>query len=216
MATGQLSLYNIAVRAIGERTIDSLSDAGEPRRELDTIWSSGNGAVRYFLEQGYWTFAIRTQELDEASSVTTSFGYAYAFTRPTDMVRLMQISLDERFSVPLNNYEIETGYFFAENKPLYVRYVSDDGNYGGDYSLWPESFSLWAGHWLATQIAPRLRTMTDLDALEARTHRLLIEARNKCAMEGPARFPPVGSWVQARRGRYGAQRRERTSQLIGD
>lgn len=215
MATGQLALYNIALRAVGERPIDSLSEAGEPRTLLDAIWSAGNGAVRYFMEQGFWTFATRAQKLDYDSNITTAFGYTYAFSRPSDCVSLVQLSLDERFTVPLNDYEIEGNYFFAEMTPLYMRYVSDDGDFGGDFSLWPEAFTLWAGHWMATQIAPRLLATTDVDILMKRTEKLLLTARNQVAMETPTRFPPPGSWVQSRRGRWGVRGRERTGQLIG-
>lgn len=216
MATGQLGLYNIALRAIGERALDSLSDAGEPRRELDAVWSTGNGALRYLLEQGYWNFAIRTQMLDHSAAVTPSFGLTYAFERPTDMVRLLDISGGERFTMPLNNYEYEAGYFFADITPLYLRFISDDADYGADYSRWPETFTLWAGHWLALQIAPRITSVLDTEKLEKKARRLLVDARSKDASEEPTRFPLNGSWAQARWGGYGRGNRDRKgANLIG-
>lgn len=217
MATGQLGLYNVALRAIGERSLDALTDSGEPRRELDAVWSTGNGALRFLLEQGFWNFAIRTQMLDHSASATPAFGLTYAFERPSDMVRLLDISADERFSLPLNEYESEAGYFFAEVTPLYLRFVSDDGSYGADYSRWPETFTLWAGHWLALQIAPRLTSVIDTEKLEAKTRRLLVDARSKDAQEEPTRFPQHGSWVQARWGRHsgGSRDRSKGANLIG-
>lgn len=116
MATGQLGLYNVALRAIGERSLDALTDSGEPRRELDAVWSTGNGALRFLLEQGFWNFAIRTQMLDHSASATPAFGLTYAFERPSDMVRLLDISADERFSLPLNEYESEAGYFSPRSR----------------------------------------------------------------------------------------------------
>lgn len=216
MATGQLGLYNIALRAVKERTLTSLTEDGEPRRELDAVWSTGNGALRYLLEQGLWNFAVRTQQVDHSTSATPVFGRTYAFERPSDMVRLLEISGDEFFSFPLMEYETETGYFFADITPLYWRYISDDDDYGGDFSRWPETFTLWAGHWLATQIAPRLTSDVDLMALEKRAQRLLVDARSKDALDEPTRFPPNGSWARARWGFYSRGNRDRKGgTLIG-
>ncbi|HET99682.1 MAG TPA: hypothetical protein ENH89_04810, partial [Aurantimonas coralicida] len=68
MATDQLALYNIALAAVGERSIASLTEGREPRRLLDEIWNRGAGAIEYFLEQGYWNFAIRTVQIDRSTS----------------------------------------------------------------------------------------------------------------------------------------------------
>lgn len=216
MATDRLGLYNVALAAIGERSLSSLTEDGEPRRELDAIWSRGNGALRYFLEQGSWNFAMRAQELSASSSVEPAFGFTYAFAVPSDLVRLNMISAGDRFTLPLTDYEIEAGYIFAEVDPLYVRFVSDDSSYGGDFSAWPETFTLWAGYWMATQIAPRLKADTDMERLERRTRQLLDDARAKDAQQEPTRFPPRGRWANSRLGRWGSRRDGgRRGSLIG-
>mgnify|MGYP001565592665 CR=1 FL=1 len=51
MTTDRLGLYNVALGALGERSLDSLTEDGEPRRELDAVWARGGGALRFFLEQ---------------------------------------------------------------------------------------------------------------------------------------------------------------------
>ena len=43
MTTSRLTLYNIALRASGERPISSLSEDADARRILDEVWESGNG-----------------------------------------------------------------------------------------------------------------------------------------------------------------------------
>lgn len=214
MAITRLGLYNIACAAIGERQLDSLTENREPRRLLDTIYTRGNGAIRYFLECGLWNHAMRTIKIEEDASVTPSFGLTYAFSKPSDFVRLNQMSANEHFYDPLNEYEDEGGYWYADVNPLYIRYVSDHADYGADLSLWPESFSLWAGHWLATQIAPTLKNDIDMERLEKRTKDLLMKAQSLDAQNEPARFPPRGSWVRARGGRGGGDRGSRST-LIG-
>lgn len=209
MATGKLALYNVALRACGERPLDSLTEDRDPRRALDEVWSSGNGAVRYCLEQGFWHFALRSIELDSESGIEPAFGFEYAFAKPTDFVRLTMISGDENFHEPLSRYEPEGGYIYADTDPIWLQYVSDDGSFGGDYAKWPESFTQFVGHWLASQIAPRLKNDLDLDRLEARVKFLLKDAQAKDAQIRPTRFPPMGNWARARFGRVGSGRRDR-------
>lgn len=214
MAITQLQLYNLACASLGERALASLSEDREPRRLLDDIWSRGNGAIRACLEQGYWDFAMRAISNDASTSVSPAFGFVYAHDKPTDLVKLTAISGDETFSDPLTNYEIEGEYFYADVDPLYLRYVSDDASFGGDLSTWPESFSVFVGHWLGVQVAPAFRNDLDMDRLEKRLERLKVQARSNCAQQGPTRFPPRGSWVRARGGRNMSERGKRSS-LIG-
>lgn len=216
MATDQLALYNIALLALGERRIASLTEDREPRHNLDAIWDRGDGAIKYFLEQGYWNVAIRAVQIDSSPSVTTSFGYVFGFDVPTDFVRLVQMSGGPRFSDPLIQYEREAALWFTDIDPIFVRYVSDDAAYGNDLSLWPETLTLWAGYWLATQLAPSLTNDIDMQKLEKRTNRYLIDARSKDAAQEPPRFPPLSSWARARFGRFSGRRdRGNRNQLLG-
>lgn len=215
MTTDRLTLYNIALEAAGERFISSLTEPREPRRLLDHVWTRGKGAVRYFLEQGHWNHAMRAVQLDKSPSVTPEFGWANAFDKPDDFVRLNMISSDDRFGYPLNEYEFEGDFIYADVDPLYLRYVSDDDQYGSDMGKWPDTFTLWAGHWMATQIAGRLKNDIDAEALKKEANRLLIDARSKDASQEPVRWPPLSSWAQARLGRGGMYDRGLRNKLIG-
>lgn len=193
MATNQLALYNAALFACGEQAIASLSEDREPRRLLDEIWSRGGGATRYVLEQGTWDFASRSVVITASGSVTPAFGFSYAFDVPTDYVRLIDVSSDEEFGSGLFYYQFEGAYIFANATPLYLRYVSDDASYGGDLALWPDTFILWVGHWLATQLAPRVKNDVDMLLLERRTSTLLLSARLKNTSQSAPPFPPIGA-----------------------
>jgi hypothetical protein len=202
MAATQLQIYNIAMAALGERELDSLTEDREPRRIMDEIWNRGQGMPHYALEQGYWDFAMRTQKWDSSTTVTPEFGYTYAFEKPSDFVHLDMISADENFGYPLTDYEIEAGFFYAWVDPLYVRYVSDDSTYGNDLSLWPDTFTKWVGYYMAGEGAPRLKNDVDMEKLEKRINKALIDARSKDAKQGPVRFTPLSSWNQSRYSRY--------------
>ena len=208
MALTRLGLYNLAlVEGLGERPLDSLSEDSHAKRVFDAIWTAGNGTnpyIRGCLEQGYWNFGVRTVKLDSDTSVDTQFGYSYAFAIPTDFVKLVSIASDEYFNAPLNEYEIEKDRFYSDTDPLYLRFISDDDDYGGDLSQWPQSFITWVAHDLALRAAPTIKSSLDLERLEKRVKDKLKIARSNDAQQEPTRFPPLGTWASARLGRRGS------------
>lgn len=210
--TTQLALYNGALLHLGERRLSSLSDETEARRSLDDVWDGG--AYRQFLlEQGLWNFAIRTVELTYSPSITPSFGYRYGFDLPSDWVRTAGISGDEYFRNPLE-YAPEQQYIFSDYETIYLRYVSNDTEYGYDMTAWPSSFTEWVKAHLAARIAKRVTgSAAETERMLKIEGRLLIEARSKDAMNDAISYPPSGSWARSRYGNGGD--RGNRGQLIG-
>ena len=208
----QLTLYNGALRILKERKLASLSENREPRRLLDGAWGSGasEGAIRYCLQMGQWTWGTRTSRIDYSPSVEPDFGYRYAFDQPADMVRVCGLSEDEYATVPLIRYSDERHYWYADLSPIYVSYVSNHEDYGGDMSLWPETFIKLVEAYLAKEIAGNLTQGTGLIALadrawkEAKSEALSLDGLNK-----PTRAFPEGSWNRSRRGRGYSSRWDR-------
>lgn len=197
MTTTQLSLYNGALRLLGERKLASLTEDRGPRYLLDDVWD--DGAVRRCLEAGQWTFAIRKIEVDASTSVEPQIDqYTYAFEKPSDLVRLAGISASASGD-PLTDYDFAGGFFFANFDPLFIRYVSDDASYGGDYSLWPESFIDYVQAFLASEIAPRL-TASDahMQRIDLKKDQALARLMHIDGMNSPSIRPPLGSWAKAR------------------
>jgi len=201
--TTQLSLYNGALRLCKERKLASLSENREPRRLLDDAWGAGatGGAVKACLQAGQWTFATRTSQADATPSVEPSFGYRYAFNQPEDMVRVTGVAMDQYFTEPLLQYTDERGYWYCDLPTIYVRYVSNDTSYGGDMSLWPESFVKVVEAYLAREVGPNLMQGSRVfEELNAVYEKFLKEAKSVDAMNSPTKFAPAGSWVRARSG----------------
>lgn len=209
----KLSIYNGALTILGERPLASLTDDLEARYKCDDVWD--NDFVKRVLEMGQWNFAARTVELTYSPSVTPSFGYVYAFDKPIDFVRTMQICQDEYMTQPLTHYSDESKFWFADLEDIYAQYVSFDTQFGGDFSLWPYNFTEMAEHYMAFKLAPRLTGM-DFDSieLEAKWKRWLAEAKATDAMEAATKFIPQGSWAGSRRGFRKGERGKR-NQLIG-
>jgi hypothetical protein len=195
--TTQLTLYNDALLACGERFLGSLTENREPRRLLDQVWASGG--VKYILERGQWNFATRTQQIDYDSGIEPSFGYRRVFDKPTDYCCTRAVCCDEYLQTPLTRYADEAGYWYADLDTIYVRFVSDDAAYGMNLNHWPETFREVVAHHFASKIVLRLSNdNTEKMRLEAERDRLLKQAKNSSAMQEPTQFPAPGAWTRAR------------------
>jgi hypothetical protein len=197
--TSKLAVFNAALLILGERKLSSLSENREPRRALDDAWDS---ATDYCLEMGFWNFAMRAVQADSSASVTPTFGYNYAFTKPSDFVRTYQLGSTETFEPPLMDIVDEPNYWFANIDPLYVKYVSNDAAYGGDLSIWSETYADYVATRLAVRTCKRITGSKPDDDLRVAEKRALAQARSKDAMDEPTRFPPQNTWSLSRRGNF--------------
>lgn len=216
MANDQLSLYNRALtRHLGERKLASLTENREPRRVLDDVWPD---AIKYCLEQGQWKFALRTSKLTYSPSVDPEFGYQRGFEKPDDCVRLVKMCSDEYLDQPLLRYAEEANWWFCDLDDIYVSYVSNSIDFGGDYANWPETFARFVALHLADSTGLRItqseRTLENI-AKDLKTAKK--DALSKDALQGPTQFLPQGSWLNARRGGRNSSRYDGGSrrQLIG-
>jgi hypothetical protein len=211
----KLSIYNGALTVLGERKLADLSENREPRYKLDAIWD--NDMIDRVLKMGQWKFAKRTVQLEASPSVTPSFGYQYAFDRPTDFIRTIAFCHDEYFELPITRYENEASWWFCDQEVIYVAYVSNDEQWGSDLSLWPANFTEMVEHYMAWKVAPRIAGLDISDKQLLQQYKMwLAEAKATDAMEAPAKFPPQGNWSRSRAGfRNGSNDRGSRTRLIG-
>jgi hypothetical protein len=200
--TDKLSLYNGALtRHLGESKLANLTEDVAKRHALDVVWDAD--AVDTCLQAGQWDFGARTQAIEYDPSIDPSLngqGFQYAFERPSDLRRIMAVCQDAYLRQPLTTYDYSGGYWFADITPIYVKFVSNDVQYGGDFSLWPPNFTRYVECYLAKETAKRIKGF-DRDALmDIRNDckMLLSDAKATDAMERPSVKPPLGSWSRAR------------------
>lgn len=195
----KLAICNGALRLLRETQLtqaELTNNSREPARVFNSIWD--DGGVRATLEFGQWKFAKRSVMLEASPSIDPEFGFAFAFDKPTDWVRTIGTWSDEAMTAPLRNIRDEAGYWYANLDTFYAAYVSDDAAFGGDYSLWPQTFVRFVqAHFAAEMAGP----MTDAgkELVQIRKMRL-SEALSNDAMADPSRDLPPGSWVTARSG----------------
>lgn len=201
----KLQVYNGALRRLGSRGLVSLTEAREPRRVLDDIWGPSNEVVRWALEKGEWNFAIRAVQAEYDPGIEPDFGFSRAFPKPDDFVRLAALCRDEYFQSPLVNaeYSDEATYWFADRDVIYIRYVSDDTDYGMNSAAWTESFKNLIELSLAWEASERItNSASKSDRLLRDYDRALKEARSHDAMAEGVKFRPQGSWLASRGSRF--------------
>jgi hypothetical protein len=211
MALNKLTIYNGAARLLGERAFASLTEDNKARRIFDDVWD--DGLVDYCLGQGQWSFATRSSILDASVTIIPDFGYKYAFELPNDFQSLSAICYDEFFSKPITEYSLEAGVLYCGETSIYIKYVSNDASYGGNYSLWSTTF----GDFVKTKLA--LDACIVLTKNAAMADRLAKDLQNvrKVAMNNDLRNkPPVkpesGSWVSNRLNN--SRQKDRTNTLV--
>lgn len=203
--TGKLQVWNGALTALGS---DRLSDTGDPveaGRELTAVWDQVRAEC---IAAGSWNFSMETVQIDADTGVTPAFGFTEVFAKPSDWVRTIAVSLDERFATPLLQYYDDDNFWSADSTPIYVRYVSDDTGLGYDLTRWPANFTRFVELELAARVGPRLTQNAALvEKIEDRRDKARKRALNVDAMnEAQPKFLPPGNWTVARWGSGGGRR----------
>lgn len=200
MATNQLKLYNGALLICGHTRLATLTENVDARYELDAAWD--NDAARTCLEAGQWNFGNRLVEIPYTGDVASQFGYSYVFEKPDDLIRIAGVFSDEFCKEPLLDHEFDGDYFYANVDTIYVKFVSDDTQYGMDFAKWPQSFSRFVEAYLADKVVMKVtggdekRIVRAAKALKDSK----AEALAKDAIASPTKIPPAGTWVSARGG----------------
>lgn len=200
----KLSVYNGALLALGQRKLSSFSENTVNRRRLDSVYD--DDGVKACLEMGLWNFALNAIELSYSPSIEPDFGLRYAFDKPSDWVRTALVAQDGTFREQLTQYEDEGEYWYADQDTIYVKYVSSSTDWGLDFSKWPASFTTFVEHYFAWKIAKATtNSEEDVESMERKWKRFLIQAKAKDAMNESTRFAPRGTWARARASNYGRE-----------
>lgn len=199
MTTTKLRVYNGALTILGQRELATLAEERESRRKLDLAWD--DGVVDASLEAGQWYFAMRSQRITYDPSITPDWGHRRVFEVPEDHIRTCALCEDEMFNQPLLAYREEAGFWYADLDTIFVRFVSNDASFGGDMSLWPQTFVDYLKAHLAFLAALSLtQDKKKVELAAAYMTKALKNAKSKAAMADPSTSPAEGRWTAARRG----------------
>ena len=211
MSTSKLTLFDGALRILGQPFLSSLTEDREARHYLDKAWDEN--AIDNCLEEGNWNFATRASKIEYDSSVTPDFGFNRAFNKPSDWMKTIELTSDEFFMASMTDsqYADEREFWFASIDTIYVRYVSNDSEYGNDLSLWPQSFIRFFELYLADAISHRVvQDKTERETIKDKLEKAMINAKSKDAVNEGVKFHAPGSWTDSRRSPL-SRRRDRGS-----
>ena len=210
MAT-RIGLFNASLIEFGDR---KLSDTGEEIEAGRIIVQVVDNVIQECLEAASWNFAMEDVEITgDTGLITNRVGYRFGFTKPSDWLGTVAVSLDEFFTFPLIHYYDDDEKFKADSTPLFVRYVSNDTGKGLDLSCWPQRFTRYVELELSSRVCIRLGGSTnDRLRIDKARDDARKSAKNQDAMnEAQPKFAPEGSWTMARGGRVGRDRGSRSN-----
>lgn len=199
MVATVFSLFNGAQRLLKDRQFTAnefATNSRESVRILRGIWDGG--ARDECLQAGQWKFATRTVMVDADPGLTPDFGSQFGFLKPDDWVRTTGVWSDPGLRNPYKQYREEAGFWYGSLETMYVSYVSNDSQFGGDFSLWPPNFTYFVEAHLASKaVGPLTERGIEMQAVRKK---LLEDAQATDAMADPSKYPPQGSWTRARAG----------------
>lgn len=191
----KLEIYNGALSLLGGAQLATLSDNRPERLRLDAVWDN---AVAYMLQRGMWNFALRTEQFNAAGDPPIP-GWAYTHPQPSDYVRTVGISFEPTFRQGFEDYQDEHGCWYANVDTLYVKYISNDDDYGLNIDEWPQSFAVALEAYLAFRTGlPISGDKSNRNDLYQLFKTLLNEAKTLDAVNESVKSPPAGRLVRTR------------------
>lgn len=204
MAT-KLSLYNGAAALLGETPLASLSEDRSLRYWLDRAFD--NGVIDFCLEQGKWSFAIRSQKITPSTTIIPAFGFEYAYELPSDFKGLNSIWTDPDFINALEEYDLEAGVIYTNWEDIYIKFVSNAASYGGNLARFTESFAKYVEARLANEVQPNVTNSPAMAQKMAITEaNALMAAKNYDKRNKKVDRLPLGMWNRSRSGFFSSQR----------
>jgi hypothetical protein len=194
----EVDICNQALVKVGAARIVALADDTKQARTLNAIYAIKRDAE---LAANPWTFAIKRAQIT-ASVTAPVFGWARAFSLPSDYLAMVEVGSDYSF------YDSGDGALFGletasdgsiavltdQPTPLNVRYVFRVTNPLRFSALFVEALACR----LAAEVCEELtQSASKKEALWGEHRRAIREARRLNAIEQPPRKNPPTSWERA-------------------
>lgn len=190
--TTETDLCNMALDVLKEAPIDSIEDNRPIARWLKRNFYVTRDSV---LAAADWNFAIKRATLS-ADSTAPAFGWEYAYTLPSDCIRIIPLTCAGEIEGRPIPHEVEGGKILTNaSAPLKLRYIYRNENYG----LYPASFQealagrlgMKMAHWLTgKQSYAQIANSMYNDALS--------RAWTLDAMQGTAPRAADSEWIDTR------------------
>ena len=124
------SIANKALSRIGAEQISSITDGTANADIMNLLYQT---SLKALLSECQWNFAIKRAALTSSASISLSFsfsGEAYQYEKPTDIVRILEVS--DQYAT----WRDEGSYIISDTAGLGLKYIYFDD----DPSNYPASF----------------------------------------------------------------------------
>jgi len=174
----------------------SLNDNTEATAEVTL--SSGTYYVTlgtYNSVSGTYVSYMDDISLNDVSEINKNYKYANKFALPSDMLRILDTSMDTTYG--LDNFSIEGDYLTVDSDEISIRYIAQVTDVTKYDTLFIEAFMAKLGAALATHLVDSDSRRQQQEALFKMKMR---EARFIDSQEGTPERMPDGSWLGSRYG----------------
>lgn len=121
-----ITICNAALSRLGEASIVELSDDNTAARACNLHLPLAKARV---LRSHSWNFGRKRATLTRSTD-SPLFGYEYAYTLPTDSVRICEVNGVSGTGDAGISWEIENGKILTDDETCEVAYISDQSSYG--------------------------------------------------------------------------------------
>ncbi len=186
----KVDICNRALQKLGAERIISLTQDSVSARACNLAFESVRDAE---LRAHAWNFAIKRVEL-ATDATAPVYGYDYAYTLPSDCLRLL--SNDTNEGVYMTDWKVEGRKILTnEGAPLQIRYVYRVT----DTTLYDTLFIEAMACKMAIEMCEELTQSNSKRQLAAEDYKLTIrEARKINAFENPSAETQTDTWLSAR------------------
>lgn len=186
----EVDIANRALQKLGADQIVSLTQDSENARAVNLCYSYIRDAE---LRAHPWNFAIKRASL-AADATAPAFGYSYAYTLPSDCLRLLPPDVEVNYNS--HDWQIEGRKIMTnDGAPLEIRYIKREEDPNQYDSLFVECLSSK----IAVELCEKL-TQSNTKGQAARDDyvRGIREARKLNAFENISAVEQTDTWITCR------------------
>jgi hypothetical protein len=189
--TTKTEIGNVALKAMGEKRVDSLDQDTKPARSLKTVYNVCRRAV---LRDHPWNFA-KTETTLAASAPTSGWKWGYEHPIPSDFLRLADVKwLGGRYE--LKRVRGVGRVIACDSTPIQIEYIADVTVEAEFDAAFVDAFALKLASRTALDITG---SATVAQELEGAYEKQLRRAKGVDAMEnGQDEIEDGGGWNGAR------------------
>ena len=199
MASSVIQVANRALTKLGTARIISLDDDVKAARSIKSCFEDLRDDE---LRSRRWSFAIKRTSL-AADAVAPAFGFQYAYTMPSDFLRLDMVNdqypdvqMDNYIGSEVVDYVLEGGKLLTDiAAPLKIRY----GSVVSDPGLWDPNFREALACRIAAELAEDLTQSNPKRELAWKEYDMAIKKAVRIqAIERLPSMPPDNQWIIGR------------------